>query len=244
MSRYHIAKGLAERLLPGVRESLSQALSRLAPEDQAGLAETLAKAIREAVESHRREADRRRRVRDMMRQYDRNTREVGASRGRPRRRARLLVESAVEAWHGTRNLDFGTFSRAFTSGQLGFHFGTEEQATGLLGEGEAVPRVIRVELDIENPLRMPDLGGWTGHAAKAEFERALGVSIPGSGSDASIVRAIRAAGHDGVVYANRFEGEGDSYIAFDPSQIRIVGDARAPRSMKSLSARTRGGGEG
>ena len=141
--------------------------------------------------------------------------------------------ASVEGWHGT-DADFGEFDLAHARGQLGFHFGTEGQAAAVLGE-DGDPRIIRAELDIGNPLRMPDLGGWQGHAAKAAFEEALGVRIPGSGSAESIVRAVKAAGHDGIVYANRFEGEGDSYIAFDPSQIRIVDDGRpAPGPVEGV----------
>ena len=37
-----------------------------------------------------------------------------------------------------------------------------------------------------------------------------------------VVRWIKSKGYDGIVYENTFEGGGDSYIAFDPGQIKSV----------------------
>ena len=37
-----------------------------------------------------------------------------------------------------------------------------------------------------------------------------------------IVSALKKGGYDGIVYENIIEGGGDSYIAFDPEQIKSI----------------------
>ncbi len=129
-------------------------------------------------------------------------------------------------YHGT-NSQFDTFdSKATVDG--GIHFGTKEQATmRTKAEGR---RLIGAELATENLRRSRDMGGnWKSKIASA-----------------------KAAGHDGIVYLNRYEGistetvlraqrEGvnldkltdaqfrkfapeaqDSYIVFDPKQIKQI----------------------
>lgn len=75
-------------------------------------------------------------------------------------------------------------------------------------------------LSIQRPLRLPDVGDW-GTADTVARE------LPW-GSDAEtfeeIVAEIKAHGYDGIVYHNKVENmageQADSYIAFDPEQIK------------------------
>jgi len=125
-------------------------------------------------------------------------------------------------YHGS-DADFNTFDRAKTSGQMGFHLGSEDQAKAFSDNPKAY------HVSIKNPLRLPDLGGWQGqHAADAVGE-ALGKKVHTT-SDRGLRALIEQAGYDGVVYENRHEESGDnppqdSYIAFHPSQIKSVDNA-------------------
>lgn len=123
-------------------------------------------------------------------------------------------------YHGT-NSNFSTFHPAYTRGQIGFHFGNQEQASSIHGENK--PKYIfKVHLKIKNPLRLEDQGGWYGETVVNMVNQALGIKLNSSTSAEGIAKAIRIAGYDGIVYENRFEGEGDSYIALDPKQIHIL----------------------
>ena len=125
-------------------------------------------------------------------------------------------------YHGT-NADFSNFNRAYTTGQMGFHFGTEDQARSIYKD-DGVKYLYRVYLKIKNPLRLDDQGGWYGENVVQMVNKALGIKLNPSAGDRQIAWAIRSAGYDGVVYTNKFEGDGneDSYIAFTPEQIHIL----------------------
>lgn len=124
-------------------------------------------------------------------------------------------------YHGT-DQDFQKFSPAYTTGQLGFHFGTREQAENLYGEDVETPFVKAARLNISNPLRVDEQGAWTTRQAIDEINEKAGTDIRHGARDREIVAAIKEKGYDGIVYANQFEGEGDSYIAFSPDQIELI----------------------
>lgn len=103
-------------------------------------------------------------------------------------------------YHAT-TADFDTFAPAS-------HFGTAVQANAILAytqrQAEGEQRVMPVYLRIENPKRVEDVTDWA-----AEVEQA------------------KAEGHDGLVYANwgEFDGDAagnphDSYVVFSPEQIK------------------------
>lgn len=142
-------------------------------------------------------------------------------------------------YHAT-DADFNIFDTSRSD--LGAHFGTVEQANriadsrlGMRGRGEA--QVMPVLLNLENPLRLKDVGTFHADGISIQLEK-KGILPKGEGKriekaiDADwrqrkvfdpIVRdAIKAAGYDGIVYANTQEGTGDSYIAFEPNQIKSV----------------------
>lgn len=145
------------------------------------------------------------------------------------KRGRPLV-----AYHRTAT-DFDEFDT--TRGDLGTHFGTADQAANLFGgqlrNGE---RTLAVFLHIENPLRLQDKGGFhadgvapqlrrKGFIDGATCRRLVEVGLNGRvherrAANEEIKALLRAAGHDGVVYRNTMEGRGNSFIAFDPCQIK------------------------
>ena len=128
-------------------------------------------------------------------------------------------------YHGTE-AQFTAFDKRYVRDQLGFHFGTKGQAKRApSGKGKG-SHVDAYWLSIQNPLRVRDEGSWTTEAAVEAINQAAGLRIRYGARDAEIVRALQAAGYDGIVYANRFEYGGDkdfgkdSWIVFEPTQIK------------------------
>jgi len=126
-------------------------------------------------------------------------------------------------YHGTDAEDFDVFDR---TEDIGFHFGTPEQANARAVLGGESGRVIPVYLRIRRPLRMPDLHDWAPDAVASELV-SLGVVTPGEADAAQLVDReqvrgwLAAKGYDGIVYANETEGGGgDSYVVFDSSQVK------------------------
>jgi hypothetical protein len=122
-------------------------------------------------------------------------------------------------------------------GDLGAHFGTSRQAEALMG-GAMRPgeRTLAVYLSIQNPIRLQDKGGFHADAVAPQLRRlgildrptALRLARIGDIGTVSERRAanreirehLRLAGFDGVVYRNTTEEGGDSYIIFDPCQVK------------------------
>lgn len=130
-------------------------------------------------------------------------------------------------YHGTP-AKFDAFSWQYVIGQLGFHVGTWSQAKNVGG------RILRLYASIQNPLRLPDLGDWRGSEVVEAINKAAGTSIRRTAGDREIIMALSKAGYDGIVYSNKFEGEGDSYIAFSPTQLKSIDnkgawDSKNPR---------------
>lgn len=146
----------------------------------------------------------------------------------------------LTVYHGT-DRDF----KHFRVRDLGYHFGTLEQAERVLHGKTAFPRdyiggenIRPVYLAIKNPLRTTDAANWESPVAviNAIPDDALPENIWKkldviSGQEVttrreinSAIREIRnlleSAGYDGVVYKNKVEGKGDSWIAFHSSQIK------------------------
>jgi hypothetical protein len=144
-------------------------------------------------------------------------------------------------YHGTAK-DFAAFERRPDElDDIGFHFGTRYQAEArlenraqMLGESYEGSQVMPVYLSIQNPLPMPDAGNWTASmiAATVEMKGAPGltrqqrqrvIAIGSSGEKGNTAKLrdyLKSLGYDGIVYTNRHEGAGQSFIAFDPGQIK------------------------
>lgn len=142
----------------------------------------------------------------------------------------------------TTSADFAEFDA--TRGDLGAHFGTLEQALHVADRGPRSAqdgrRVVPVWLKLQNPLRLRDEGSFHADGIAVQLER-KGLLPAGEGKrirqacdtdfrlrekfDAKLRAVIRAAGYDGVVYRNEHEGQGDSYIVFEPGQVRTALDS-------------------
>lgn len=146
-------------------------------------------------------------------------------------------------YHGTAS-DIMAFE-ATKSRDVGFHFGGIDAANYVIGResqlGRTSGNVMPVYLSIRNPLRVPDM-----NFAPFSFARALADRVDRgevSGLDALELRNLADSfergrqgaaadamartvtylldkGFDGLVYSNRKEKGGDSYVAFRPEQIK------------------------
>lgn len=138
----------------------------------------------------------------------------------------------IAVYHFTPEMDFETFER----GDVGFHFGTEQQALQRGRDKKATGgRMFRAYLNIQNPVRVDmDIMGWhaIGTSLKlwsmdvindAELQEINELWKQGKGYNdpaATRLRDILGEKHyDGIVYPNGFEGDGESYIAFRDEQI-------------------------
>lgn len=134
----------------------------------------------------------------------------------------------IVAYHGTKE-NFDQFKK---SNDIGFHFGTREQASdpfivGTQGKG----RIIEAKIDIKNPLRIQDLGKWqpdkwveelTRKSKIGEFDATpeelsgledaiynvpLKNGLVDNEAKFKIIREfLKSKGYDGIVYANAVEG--------------------------------------
>lgn len=131
--------------------------------------------------------------------------------------------------------DFCTFDT--DRGDLGSHFGTAEQAQalnmGMMRPGEAT---IAAYLALRNPIQLKDLGSFHADAVAPQLlqlglldaataQRLYRLGDEGTveerrGANREIKALLVAAGFDGVVYENKQEGKGRSWIAFRPLQIK------------------------
>lgn len=165
----------------------------------------------------------------------------------------------LKVYHGT----FANFDEFRESNDLGFHFGTREQAEFRIKGSGDTKRLLSGYLSIKNPIEMPDhvwdtpntlvsyfekhnlpLGNVKRHTEEynsairklkdpaiedlplAEY-RKLKRELTEKRNEAksSVMmearKELQKAGYDGVKYKNDIEGEGYSWIAFNPSQINI-----------------------
>ena len=152
------------------------------------------------------------------------------------RDSKVVDAAPLVVFHGT-DVDFDAFD---VSHDIGFHFGTIAQAEARIslenpGQWDDDGRIIPVYLAISNPLRLNDLHMWgpadvlcelvaQGILSEEETDEAHDDYI-----DCDFVRAALAAkGYDGIVYENKTEAGGDSYIVFDGRQVKsAIGNSGA-----------------
>jgi len=144
-------------------------------------------------------------------------------------------------YHGTKT-KFSSFNLSYTTGQIGFHFGTLEQAEWRLGNDPGY--IIKVQVDLQNPIRLEDQGSWYGNDFIQQLkENPLTSNFKwhASMSDMAIRKGLQHLGYDGIIYLNMHEGEADnredSIIVFDPSKIRIL--SRASHLLTETKIKTR-----
>jgi hypothetical protein len=145
----------------------------------------------------------------------------------------------IKAFHGT-NADVDSF-RPLT------HFGSAKAAKQRLndkykGNGNIIP----VTLSMKNPLRVSDI--------EASDEASLLNSIKAgkyprldlrTANSRGVVEALKAAGHDGLVYKNNMEDRGaDSYVNLTPDQVKIARTAKADGGETTTTTTSPGGFSG
>lgn len=147
----------------------------------------------------------------------------------PEARAARAAEQGfiVDAFHGTHADPFEAFKRK--SNDIGVHFGTADQANDRLSYVSSRrggdPHVYPVKLNVNNPLRLDDLGAWGSDNLRyglANLRKADGSPVfdPESvrraaysaGNEAGRTKALRdliqSKGYDGIVYKNTGETGG------------------------------------
>lgn len=141
-------------------------------------------------------------------------------------------------WHGSTWNPIAEPSGAavFRTGEgetgSGAHFGTR-QAAEERGSDRKNWNLASVFLNMRNPLRVADTGYWTPGDIVAEV-RKTEEDFPWLDNWDEIKAELKRRGYDGMVYENAVEDEGsDSYIAFEPTQIKSATDntgAFSPRN--------------
>ena len=164
----------------------------------------------------------------------------------PAATAEAAAAKAIRGYHGTdAATDFAKFGK---TNDFGYHFAANPQAaeSRLLTEGagkvgkEFAPgaRIIPADLNIQNPVRLPDLKTWDKpktlqalvDANVITKEQMATEMTMGKVADPKLAKEmwqeslqglLKDKGYDGVVYKNAIEGGGDSYIALHPDQIKM-----------------------
>lgn len=123
--------------------------------------------------------------------------------------------ASTTAYHGTAS-HFDTFMPC----PAGIHAGTFDQAV----------QAATLKLARMNPedfeAMTPGPTGWRGILLRVRLhmqrtKRQADARYPHAW--AKEIRLARAEGYDSIVYENGYEGEGDSFVVFDPEQITIIG---------------------
>lgn len=137
----------------------------------------------------------------------------------------------IVVYHGTQNKGKDFIPEIINyEDEVGAHFGTEEQAGNAIkrqqeeGSDKESGNVIPFQINIKNPLRVPDIGRWYPNKIFDEIIEPSNMKYEKSDfygkSAEDIIQIFKDNGYDGLVYENKHEGKGDSYIVFDKSQIK------------------------
>jgi hypothetical protein len=139
-------------------------------------------------------------------------------------------------YHGT-NADF----KSFRQSDIGIHLGTFKQANRRVYSAKDKV-IMALYATIKKPLVIGnDYGNWSGNSLADRFlssnffkdskinediasvlkiDRAKGGFSTSKLKDNAMRKVLIDLGYDGIKYPNHFEGKGDSYIAFEPAQIK------------------------
>lgn len=135
----------------------------------------------------------------------------------------------LTVWHGSTwdPMSEPSGKAAFRTGEgetgSGAHFGTRNAAMER-GVDRKNWHLTPVYLSIKNPLRVEDTGYWTPGDIVAEV-RKTEKDFPWFETWDDIKAELKRRGYDGMVYKNAVEDEGsDSFIAFEPTQIKSATD--------------------
>ncbi len=140
------------------------------------------------------------------------------------------IAAPQPVYHWTDMGDFDAFAH---TNDIGFHFGTRETAMARalqVRDGSAAgpdERLIVARLDVVKPLELPDLGDWNPRAVTSALQEAGVLSDDFDDEDALIDlpfvgHVLGLSGFDSIIYENRTEEGGLSWIVFDPTHIFIA----------------------
>ena len=145
-------------------------------------------------------------------------------------------------YHGT----YANFSEFKKSSDLGFHIGTAEQSDKIIkykgsnfNNGYGHPsgqNIMPINVNLKNPLILKDdpfLGIPSSESYPTDIayqlsnllhkdHKQLSMKIGNATSFKEIKSILKDAGYDGIVYTNKYEGEGNSIVAFESSQIKSI----------------------
>jgi hypothetical protein len=159
-------------------------------------------------------------------------------------------------YHITKNKEITEFSPKFKTdlSSMGFHFGTKEQAEfrGTQYDFEAEDSSIgEYYLSIKKPLtvshmasfapdyladEMMDIDLITPEQYESLQEKNDYATLPLGNA---LVKLLKKNGYDGLVYENDREGEGKSYVPFEPNQIKSVTNEK-PTESKDVRFQLKG----
>ena len=139
-------------------------------------------------------------------------------------------------YHASKS-DVKTFDPKYKTelSPFGFHFGTADQANYRIGQYDfqsKAPNIGKYHLSIKNPLEVSHMGSYApDHLADHMMD--IGILDPNHydamlekhnyetlpiGKD--LVKILKKNGYDALKYKNEKEGEGYSFVPFDPHQIK------------------------
>lgn len=138
--------------------------------------------------------------------------------------AKMWQQEADAAYSYTpsrENLAFTVFQPASGELELGVHLGNESAAS-MFGE------VFPFHVKLGKSFRLPDLGTWNYQSVMRELrKRGVKISEPeytdvfnAQDNNAALRNLLKSKGIASIVYRNEAEGDGDSFIVFDPEQIK------------------------
>lgn len=153
-------------------------------------------------------------------------------------KVRVNGEDELRAvYHFTPNMDFTEFGE----GDIGFHFGTKAQAEKRAKSKGDNGRYIRAYLNIKNPIPIEDRMSFNAIAValhccykeniltEDQYQEIYDLFVKhgdeyNSPASVRLREMLAEKGYDGLMYQNRYEGRGISYVAFYPEQVVITGE--------------------
>ena len=161
----------------------------------------------------------------------------------------LVVYHATDKWelngafknirrdiHGAKHRD-----------ELGIHFGNKEQANQILelwsGKKSTIGKYIKpFFLNVRNLKRVKDRNTWDFRVFEKHYED-LGLSHSKKfESIDEVYEDLKNQKIDGLIYYNEYEGEGDSYLVFDSTQIKLADGSNITFNGADPDIRFEGGG--
>jgi Large polyvalent protein associated domain 38/ADP-Ribosyltransferase in polyvalent proteins len=144
-------------------------------------------------------------------------------------------------YHASKVKNVNEFNKRYKTdlSSMGFHFGTEAQAsfrTSQYDFDSNTPTMGQYYLSIKNPLEVSHMASFApdhladhmmdlGLLTEEKYEQLQNKhdyqTLP---LGEELVKILKKSGYDGLIYENEREGEGKSYVPFEPNQIKSATD--------------------